>query len=52
LSGLTGMNAAQPVAVLFILAMTSIIIGLCSFLLEIYIATQTLRVQAELLKPP
>ncbi|MBI1364502.1 MAG: DUF2721 domain-containing protein [Alphaproteobacteria bacterium] len=46
---LARIDMAGPSAVLFIIAMTAIIGGLWSFLLEISISTKTIRVNSELL---
>ncbi len=46
---IAGGEAAALVAGLFILAMIGIICGLCAFLVEIAIATRSVRVRAELL---
>lgn len=46
---IVGAGAAALVAGLFILAMVGIICGLCAFLVEIAIATRSVRVRAELL---
>lgn len=47
---LAGADASRAIAILFILAMSGVIIGLCAFLMEIYVATRTIRVRSELLK--
>ena len=47
---LAGINTMGAAAVLFIFAMAGVIGGLCAFLAEIAIASQTVRVRAELLK--
>lgn len=46
---LTGVNASIAVTLLFTGAMASIILGLCFFLAEIYLATKTVRVRSDLL---
>jgi len=48
-SDLVNINAELPVGLLFTTAMTCIILGLCFFLAEIYLATKTVRVRSELL---
>ena len=50
ISYLTKMTASFAAAVLFILAMAGIVLGLCFFLAEIYMATKTVHVRSELLK--
>lgn len=49
IGALAGVNTMGPAALLFIIAMIGVIGGLCAFLIEISIATQTVRVRAELL---
>lgn len=49
LGALAPVDATFAAGVIFILAMAGIIGGLCAFLVEISIATRTLRVKAELL---
>lgn len=49
LGDLAGAGTSPVVAVLFVLAMLGIIGGLCAFLVEIAIATRTVRVRADLL---
>ena len=46
---LIDVNVASSVALLFIAAMISLIVGLLMFLVEVTIATRTLRVRAELI---
>lgn len=50
LSDLANQTADQAIASLFIMSMGAITIGLWFFLLEIFVATQTLRVRAEFLQ--
>lgn len=50
LTDLAGVNTSRLIAVLFILAMSGVIVGLCAFLMEIYVATRTIRVRSELLQ--
>ncbi|QCI78610.1 DUF2721 domain-containing protein [Hankyongella ginsenosidimutans] len=49
LSGLTGSNLGRLVAVAFILAMSLLALGLTLFLIEMYIATRSVRVRRDLL---
>ena len=50
LSDISALHTELLIEVLFILAMLGIIVALCFFLAEIYIATRTVRVRTELLK--
>ena len=50
LTDLAHADASRVIAVLFILAMSGAIIGLCCFLMEIYVATRTIRIRSEFLK--
>ncbi|MEL7486177.1 MAG: DUF2721 domain-containing protein [Pseudomonadota bacterium] len=50
LSDLARTDASRLVAILFVLTMASITLGLCAFLMEIAVASRTIRVRSGLLK--
>ncbi|WP_281300128.1 MULTISPECIES: DUF2721 domain-containing protein [unclassified Iodidimonas] len=52
IADLMNKDFAQPVAVLFILAMSTLTIGLILLLVEISLATKAIRIRRDILRPP